>query len=153
MKIARAQQNVGLKCFKIGMMELIFPSFLIVSHSFYLLLHRLSGLFRQQVIEYITKKRKYENETDSLGNEFSGNSDFIASRIFSTRKNWIQFDAAGNRVKRQIIMPVPKTMAKQQNFFSDNQSFSDMLCYHSVKIYPNPSKGVLKICIFGLKDS
>ena len=63
------------------------------------------------------------------------------------------YDAAGNRVKRQIIMPVPKTMAKQQNFSSDNQSFSDMLCYHSVKIYPNLSKGVLKICIFGLKDS
>ena len=63
------------------------------------------------------------------------------------------YDAAGNRVKRQIIMPVPKTMAKQQNFSSDNQSFSDMLCDHSVKIYPNLSKGVLKICIFGLKDS
>lgn len=63
------------------------------------------------------------------------------------------YDAAGNRVKREIIMPVSKTMAKQQNFSSDNQSFSDMLCDHSVKIYPNPSKGVLKICIFGLKDS
>lgn len=63
------------------------------------------------------------------------------------------YDAAGNRVKRQIIMPVPKTMAKQQNFSSDNQSFSDKLCDHSVKIYPNLSKGVLKICIFGLKDS
>lgn len=63
------------------------------------------------------------------------------------------YDAAGNRVKREIIMSVSKTMAKQQNFSSDNQSFSDMLCDHSVKIYPNPSKGVLKICIFGLKDS
>lgn len=63
------------------------------------------------------------------------------------------YDAAGNRVKREIIMPAPKTMAKQQNFSSDNQSFSDMLCDHSVKIYPNPSKGTLKICIFGLKDS
>ena len=50
-------------------------------------------------------------------------------------------------------MSVSKTMAKQQNFSSDNQSFSDMLCDHSVKIYPNSSKGALKICIFGLKDS
>ena len=63
------------------------------------------------------------------------------------------YDAAGNRVKREIIMSVSKTMAKQQNFSSDNQSFSDMLCDHSVKIYPNSSKGALKICIFGLKDS
>ena len=63
------------------------------------------------------------------------------------------YDAAGNRVKREIIMSVSKTMAKQQNFSSDNQSFSDMLCDNSVKIYPNSSKGALKICIFGLKDS
>lgn len=35
------------------------------------------------------------------------------------------YDASGNRVKREIVMPVPKAMAKQQNFSSDNQSFSD----------------------------
>ena len=63
------------------------------------------------------------------------------------------YDAAGNRVKRQIIMPVPKTMAKQQNFSSDNQSFSDMLHDHSIKIYPNPTKGALRICISGLKGT
>ena len=26
------------------------------------------------------------------------------------------YDASGNRVKREIVMPVPKAMAKQQNF-------------------------------------
>lgn len=63
------------------------------------------------------------------------------------------YDASGNRVKREIVMPVPKAMAKQQNFSSDNQSFSDMLRDHSIKIYPNPTKGALRICISGLKGT
>lgn len=63
------------------------------------------------------------------------------------------YDAVGNRVKREIVMSVPKTMTKRQNFSSDNQSFSDMLRDHSIKIYPNPTKGALKICIFGLKGT
>lgn len=60
------------------------------------------------------------------------------------------YDASGNRVKREIVMPVPKAMAKQQNFSSDNQSFSDMLRDHSIKIYPNPTKGALQVSISGL---
>lgn len=63
------------------------------------------------------------------------------------------YDASGNRVKREIVMPVPKAMAKRQNFSSDNQSFSDMLRDHSIKIYPNPTKGALRICISGLKGT
>ncbi len=63
------------------------------------------------------------------------------------------YDASGNRIKREIVMPVPKAMAKQQNFSSDNHSFSDMLRDHSIKIYPNPTKGSLKICISGLKGT
>lgn len=63
------------------------------------------------------------------------------------------YDAAGNRVKREIIMPITKVMAEQQDFSSDNQNFSDMLSDHSIKIYPNPTKGALKICVFGLKDT
>ncbi|WP_257998968.1 T9SS type A sorting domain-containing protein [Hoylesella buccalis] len=63
------------------------------------------------------------------------------------------YDASGNRVKREIVMPIPKAMAKQQNFSSDNQSFSDMLRDHSIKIYPNPTKGALRICVSGLKGT
>lgn len=63
------------------------------------------------------------------------------------------YDASGNRIKREIVMQVPKAMAKQQNFSSDNQSFSDMLHDHSIKIYPNPTKGALRICISELKGT
>ncbi len=63
------------------------------------------------------------------------------------------YDASGNRIKREIVMSVPKAMAKEQNFSQEDQNFSDMLRDHSIKIYPNPTEGVLKICISGLKET
>lgn len=63
------------------------------------------------------------------------------------------YDASGNRIKREIVMPASKAMAKQQNFSPKEQSFSDMLHDHSIKIYPNPTEGALKICISGLKST
>ena len=60
------------------------------------------------------------------------------------------YDAAGNRVKREIVMPVPKAMAKQQTFAADGQAFTDMLRDHTVKIYPNPTEGALQVSISGL---
>ena len=63
------------------------------------------------------------------------------------------YDASGNRIKREIVMSVPKAMAKEQNFSQEDQNFSDMLRDHSIKIYPNPTKGALRICISGLKGT
>jgi hypothetical protein len=60
------------------------------------------------------------------------------------------YDAAGNRVKREIVVPVPKAMAKQQTFAADGQAFTDMLRDHTVKIYPNPTEGALQVSISGL---
>ena len=60
------------------------------------------------------------------------------------------YDAAGNRVKREIVMPVPKAMAKQQTFAADGQAFTDKLRDHTVKIYPNPTEGALQVSISGL---
>ena len=61
------------------------------------------------------------------------------------------YDAAGNRVKREIVVSAPKAMAKRQTFSSEDQIFSDMLRGHSVRIYPNPTEGALKISVTGLK--
>ena len=59
-------------------------------------------------------------------------------------------DGAGNCVKREIVMPGPKAMAKQQTFAADGQAFADMLRDHTVKIYPNPTEGGLQVSISGL---
>ena len=63
------------------------------------------------------------------------------------------YDASGNRVKREIVMPVPKAMAKQQNFSSDNQCYSDMIRLHSKINYPNPTIGAFLIFISGLNGT
>ena len=61
------------------------------------------------------------------------------------------YDASGNRIKREIIMQPSK--AKQQTFETEGQVFSDMLQEHDVKIYPNPTDGILKVSISGIKNT
>lgn len=61
------------------------------------------------------------------------------------------YDASGNRIKREIIMQPSK--AKQQTFETERQVFSDMLQEHDVKIYPNPTDGILKVRISGIKNT
>lgn len=75
--------------------------------------------------------------------------------LLSTAQSKIAYtyDAAGNRVKREIIMQAPKAKAKRQTINTERQAFSDMLHEHSVKIYPNPTDGFLKVCISGLKGT
>lgn len=70
--------------------------------------------------------------------------------IMTSAQNKISYsyDAAGNRVKREIVM----AMAKRQAFSSETQPFTDKLLDHNVKIYPNPTEGVLKVNITGLRD-
>lgn len=63
------------------------------------------------------------------------------------------YDAAGNRVKREIIMSAPMAMSRQKNLDFDEQSFSDMVSGRSVKIHPNPAEGTLKISLPGLKEA
>lgn len=63
------------------------------------------------------------------------------------------YDAAGNRVKRELVMSAPKALAKQQTAPNESQSYTDMLSDHSIKIYPNPTEGALKICVSGLKET
>lgn len=72
---------------------------------------------------------------------------------FAQEKIGYSYDDAGNRVKREIVMSFPKAMAKQQASSPEDQRFSDMLHDHSIKIYPNPTEGALKIGISGLKDT
>ncbi len=57
--------------------------------------------------------------------------------VMSSAQNKIgySYDAAGNRVKREIVMSYQQAMSKQQTFPIEEPSFSDNLQGHSVKIY------------------
>lgn len=50
------------------------------------------------------------------------------------------YDAAGNRVKREIVMVKTQNQAKQTS-----ASYSDMVAERQIKISPNPTKGNLRI--------
>ncbi len=63
------------------------------------------------------------------------------------------YDAAGNRIRREIVMQAPKAKARHQLSDTARLSFTDMLNEHGIKIYPNPTNGFLKLCIYGLKDT
>lgn len=80
---------------------------------------------------------------------------FLFSSLVSMGQSKIAYvyDAAGNRVKREIVMQAPKAKGEQRSFESEEQMFSDMLYDYSVNIYPNPTEGTLKISILGLKDT
>lgn len=75
--------------------------------------------------------------------------------FFSKAQSKIEYtyDAAGNRIRREIIMQAPKAKARQQTFDAEGQAFSDMLNEHGIKIYPNPTYGLLKVSVYGLRST
>lgn len=57
------------------------------------------------------------------------------------------YDNAGNRVKREITMAA-KALPKK----SDTTYYSEMLSEKYIRIYPNPTKGQLKVEIVGYEN-
>lgn len=72
--------------------------------------------------------------------------------VFAQSKIGYAYDMAGNRIKREIVMSASQAMAKKQSFESQD-FYSERLREHSVKIYPNPTQGNLKVSISGLETS
>lgn len=73
--------------------------------------------------------------------------------LYAQGKVAFSYDAAGNRIKREIVMPVSRAMARQQANLGDEQVFSDILDGHPIKIQPNSSEGILRIYLSGLKNT
>ena len=71
---------------------------------------------------------------------------------FAQSKIGYAYDMAGNRIKREIVMSASPAMANRQSFESQ-YFYSESLIEHSVKIYPNPTQGNLKVSIPGLASS
>lgn len=63
------------------------------------------------------------------------------------------YDAAGNRIRREIIMQAQKAKVRQQAIDPERQFFPDKLEDYNIKIYPNPTHGFLKVSISGLKST
>ena len=63
------------------------------------------------------------------------------------------YDAAGNRVKREIVMLNSKAMAKQQIFSQEEQSLSEIVNDKNIKISTNTTSGILTVSIPNLKST
>lgn len=57
------------------------------------------------------------------------------------------YDSAGNRVRREIVIEKKSAPAN-----AVAEYFSDMLSEKEIKIYPNPTEGLLKVEICGYDD-
>lgn len=71
---------------------------------------------------------------------------------FAQNRIEYSYDAAGNRIKREIVISATRAMAKEQAVDSLNL-YSDKLNEHAVKIYPNPTRGALRVSISGLRSA
>ena len=56
------------------------------------------------------------------------------------------YDAAGNRIKREIVVQRQNAPTMRSG---ENDFFSDKLSDKTIRIYPNPTSGVMKIEIKG----
>lgn len=61
------------------------------------------------------------------------------------------YDAAGNRISRTIILS--RNMAKKQARTMKDKEYTDILSQRNISISPNPTKGMVKITITGLRVS
>lgn len=63
------------------------------------------------------------------------------------------YDAAGNRVRRESVVPAPRAKAMLQSLETRETSYSDVIGSHSVQIKQDDEKEVLKVSVLGLKSS
>lgn len=63
-----------------------------------------------------------------------------SSGVHAQTKIGFSYDAAGNRIKREIIMSQNQSQSNSRSAF-----YSDMVADQQVKISPNPTKGKLRI--------
>lgn len=56
-------------------------------------------------------------------------------------------------MRREIIMPSAPREAKESVSGLGEQVFSEKIEEHPVKIYPNPTKGLLRVSVSGLKGT
>ena len=61
------------------------------------------------------------------------------------------YDEAGNRVKREAVLPVQKSMARRHPYSPECQMPSGMSPALPISVGPNPTEGPVRIAIPGLK--
>ena len=75
---------------------------------------------------------------------------FFNVNVFSQTVSYT-YDQAGNRISRKVVtLPPPPQSAKQH---VDSTSVEDVLSERTIIIYPNPTRGALRVDINGGSDT
>lgn len=63
------------------------------------------------------------------------------------------YDAAGNRIKRLIVLTMQQTPQDSTQQEQVKRSYNDRISKTHVRIYPNPTQGALKVEVLGLEGT
>lgn len=77
----------------------------------------------------------------------------LPASSFAQSKIRYTYDAAGNRIKWTAATAMQKAKSGRAVADADSQSGTDAFQDHAVKIYPNPTDGVVNISIGGLGEA
>ena len=64
---------------------------------------------------------------------------------FGQEKIGYAYDAAGNRMKRELVLPVRHSKSKQRTAKPASSDFSDQFTGHTVTITPDPTSGMVRV--------
>mgnify|MGYP001179379174 FL=1 len=74
--------------------------------------------------------------------------------LFGQRQVHYSYDASGNRIKREIILNKLQSYSeRKKNIQKDTSFVSEKLSGQIVKIYPNPTRGILTVCFSGKTEN
>lgn len=68
----------------------------------------------------------------------------ISVDLYAQQSTSYHYDAAGNRIKREIIISKKQAVAAPK---TKAPSYSDMLSDYQIRIAPNPTKGRVKVSV------
>ena len=78
----------------------------------------------------------------------------VCSAVHADHTVRFEYDAAGNRTLRAIVLPAASQARRGSTEFSDSTTavFTDTFASLTLNVYPNPTRGHLKIELQGLSE-
>ena len=78
----------------------------------------------------------------------------VCSAVYADHTVRFEYDAAGNRTLRAIVLPAASQARRGGTEYSDSTTavFTDAFAEMTLNVYPNPTRGHLKIELEGLPD-
>jgi len=67
--------------------------------------------------------------------------------VYAQNKIKYTYDSAGNRIKKEIVLSSTRSLLSEDD---EQEPYIEEMQSHEIRIYPNPTKGILNIKITGV---